>query len=372
MERTRPHHRASGRSLVAVRVLLALVPAGLLALLAAAPATAGRANAGIAGAPTTNPIAGVRWGVFRNPRVDGVYRAYKHRGGAQKRLLRRIANRPRVRWFGAWIPDGAIRRNVRRYLRNVTRGRRNVMAQLAVFRLQPWERGACRRLPTRREVGSYKRWINNFARGVGRSRVLLVLQPDLPFADCVPRRSTLPLRLVAYAARRLERLRHATVYLDGGAGDWARPRQVARWLRIAGVRHARGFALNVTHYHSTRREILYGRRIAQLLGRRGIHHKHFVISTSTNGRPFSAQQARRTFRRARTCRSRHQRRCVTLGIPPTTHVARRRWRLGPRARHIAARLADGYLWIGRPWLVVRRNTFSLGRALRVARTTPYR
>jgi hypothetical protein len=62
---------------------------------------------------------------------------------------------------------------------------------------------------------------------------------------------------------------------------------------------------------------------------------------------------------------------VTLGIPPTTNVASRRWRLSARAASIARRLVDAYLWIGRPWLYNQNDPFVLPRALALARSTPY-
>ncbi len=55
----------------------------------------------------------------------------------------------------------------------------------------------------------------------------------------------------------------------------------------------------------------------------------------------------------------------------TTNVADRRWGLTGRARAIAAKLVDAYLWLGRPWLQNQADPFDLPRALALARTSPF-
>lgn len=353
--------------LVARAVVLAL---GLL-MLAAPAASAGVANAGIPGAPASNPLAGVPWGVYSSH--DEVFPAYRSARGETRRLLGRIALQPRVRWFGAWYPDDRARETAAEYIANSTGGNHEVLSQMAVFRVDPWEGEACVRLPSARQQASYRRWIDAFAAGIGNARVALILQPDLPFAACAPHHSRIPLDLVSYAARRFTALPHTTVYLDAGAADWPSVRQAVWLLQGGGVRYVRGFALNATHYDSTEREIRFGAQVAGALARAGLPGKHFVVNTSDNGRPFTYQQyhPHSGFDNARPCRSRSDRVCVTLGIPPTADVANPKWHLSRGARRIAARLVDGYLWIGRPWLDNQAAPFDLQRSLAVARSTPF-
>jgi hypothetical protein len=325
----------------------------------------------VPGASRTDPIAGLPWGTYSGSN-DEVYPAYLQAHGKQRRLLGLMALRPRARWFGAWYPDQYAEATARDYIANVTGGDPNVLAQLAIFRVFPWEGDVCRRLPSAAEQASYRYWIDAFAAGIGDSRVALILQPDLPFAYCVPHHSRLPLQMVAYAARVFSALPHTTVYIDVGAADWATVRQATSMLLGAGVRRTRGFALNATHYDSTQRQILYGARIVRTLAAAGARRMHFVINTADNGRPFTYQQYRGPdFDNAAVCRTRASRRCVTLGIPPTWNVASRRWGLSRQARRLATRLVDGYLWIGRPWLYDQTAPFDLRRALAVARTSPY-
>lgn len=353
------------------RVLLVAALAVLTALLAAVPARAGVANAGLAGPRHSDPIAGLRWGKYTGAQ-DEVLPAYDAAGGRVRSLLAKIALAPRTRWFGAWYSDEQAQRTVQRYIANVTGGNPDVMAQAAVFRLEPWEHAACAALPSAAEQASYRAWIDNFAAGIGSARMALILQPDLPFAMCVPHRSRLPLSLVAEAARVFSALPHTTVYIDVGAADWPTVSEAVSLLRTAGVAGARGFALNATHYDSTESEIRFGARVARGLARAGIPDRHFVINTASNGRPFTYQQYHGpSFDNAGVCASRASRRCVTLGIPPTWRVSDRHWGLSRSARALAGRYVDAYLWYGRPWLDNQSDPFDLPRSLQLAATSPF-
>jgi len=348
-----------------------VVALAVLALSAAGPARAGVANAGIPGAPSGNPLAGLPWGIYTGP-IDGVYSAYQSARGAERRLLARVALQPRALWYGSWYADWQAESAARDLIDNVTGGRDDVLAQVTVFRMDPWEAPVCRRLPTAGQQASYKRWINAFAAGIGSARVALILQPDLPFGFCAPHHSQLPFHLVAYAARTFSALPHTTVYIDAGSSDWESARQAAAMLRASGERYARGFALNATHYDSTQREIVFGRRVVSALAAARLGGRHFVIDTAENGRAFTFQQYHGSdFNNAPVCHTLASRRCVALGIPPTWRVTDPRWGLSVRTRRIAGRLVDGYLWFGRPWLVGQTSPFDLQRTLGLAATWPF-
>jgi hypothetical protein len=255
------------------------------------------------------------------------------------------------------------------YIAQDTGGDPSELAQLAVFRLDPWEGAACSRTPSAAAQASYRAWIDNFAAGIGSSRVALILQPDLPFSLCAP--SHVPLSLVAYAAARFTALPHTTVYLDAGAAYWPSPSQAAWMLEQAGIRNVRGFAMNDTQYDSTSRELEWGAKVEAALGRLGIRGKHFVVNTAESGAPFLYGQYHGNHDNPRACVSRRDAICATLGIPPTWNVASPRWGLSGGDRAIAARYTDAYMWIGRPWLVNGAAPFDLNRALAMAATTPF-
>jgi endoglucanase len=246
------------------RLLAAVIAAATIMLLGATPALAGTANAGIPGAPRSNPLAGMPWGVYTGPQNNDVYPIWQRSLGRTKQLLAAIALQPTVSWFGAWQTDSSAAASAREYIQNTTHSNPNVLAQMAVFRLNPWEGGACPGSWGAANQASYRRWIDNFAQGIGSSRVALILQPDLPFAVCAP--STVPLQLVAYAARVFSALPYTTVFIDGGA-HWfpMHTSQAVGMLEQAGIRYARGFALNSTEYDSTGAELEYGAGIIHAL-----------------------------------------------------------------------------------------------------------
>ncbi|WKN50398.1 glycoside hydrolase family 6 protein [Nocardioides sp. Arc9.136] len=356
-----------------VAFLLLLGPAtsagSLAAPLPASPAAVGTGS--------DNPLAGGTWGVYRGG-AEMAWAPYERATGRQRELLGQIANAPKAKWFGDWIPDRDIAARVGEYVANAQGGDPDALVQLTVFRMVPWEHEACTRLPTKSEKASYKRWVRSFAGALGDTRAAVVLQPDGPFALCAPRGSTQLSRLVAYAARALAALPRTSVYIEVGSAGWNHldPQLAVTQLVRAGVRHVRGFHLNTTHYETTARQVRFGARVVEALAARGIAGRHFTVDTAQNGRGFTFEYNRRhhggRFDNAPTCTTRKQRRCVTLGIPPTWQVADERWGMPDDVRRLAAAHVDGYLWAGRPWLDRQAKPFDLRRALAVARTTPYR
>lgn len=346
------------------------------AAVAASPATA----AGTAGtaaprvATASNPLAARPWGVYSG-KVDGIYPAWQSATGATKTALGRIALRPRVRWFGAWTPTSEIGGLVSSYIAQTQAGDPNALVQLAVFREYPGGEQQ-RSVPLSSAAqADYRAWVNQVASAIGASRVAVILEPDLGLA-LTGWRPAVRLGLVNYAARVLGALAHTSVYLDASAADWLSVATATSMLRSAGVAYVRGFALNATHYDSTAAEDVYGQQIVAALARAGIANRHFVVNTADTGQPFTWQQywaahPHGNFDNAETCANRAQRRCVTLGIPPTADVANAAWHLPSTAATAARRWCDAYLWYGRPWLDSQASPYDQQRALAVANTTPY-
>ena len=312
----------------------------------------------------------MRWGIYTGTADNSVYPFYEQSTGRDRQLLTRIALQPLMFSFGAWYGDDEAEAAVQQFIANVTGGDPDVLSQVAVFRLDPWEGQACPNGSwNAADQASYRTWVDNFAAGIGSSRVALILQPDMPFAACAP--SPVPFELVNYAAQRFGGLPHTTVYIDSGARYWPSFDQVVPMLERAGIRYTRGFALNSTEYDSTADEVEYGARIVQALAAAGLGDKHFVVNTAQNGAPFLNGQYPGPVTNPRVCRNRHDTICVTLGIPPTTDVANPRWGLSASDRSLAARYADAYVWVGRPWLDDGASNFELPRALGMAASTPF-
>src|SRR6478609_1556431 len=255
--------------------------AAIAAVTVSGPGTAQASTRAVAhhAVATPNPLANLTWGNYTGP-TDELYNTLPRLHGTNRRLLLSVAQRPRMRWFGGWYADNFIYTAMRRYIENVTHGRRNVLVQMAIFRMSPWETQSCNHLPTRSQQRSYYRWINAAARAIGRTHVAMVMQPDLPFAFCAPHHSLLPLDMVSYATRKFSSLAHTAVYIDAGAADWSPVNRAVWLLRHAGVRYARGFALNATHYDNTNAQVVHGAQIAKGLSAWGLRGKRFIVNTA--------------------------------------------------------------------------------------------
>ena len=195
--------------------------------------------------------------------------------------------------------------------------------------------GAERDGPTAAEQADYKAWINEFAAGVGDAHAAIVLQPDGPFALCAPHGSKLYSKLIKYAAKRFGALPNASTYIDAGASDWLKndPQRALKILLPAGIKSVRGFSLNNTHYAAVEDKVAFGAAVVKALARRGVKGMHFVVNTAD--------------------------------------VANPAWGLPPASPGGALKYADGYVWVGRPWLYNQADPFDMQRALDVSRTTPF-
>ncbi|MGZ6745204.1 MAG: glycoside hydrolase family 6 protein [Nocardioides sp.] len=330
---------------------------------------------GVLSPSPTNPLAQHPWGVYLGP-SDMAYEPWAESSGTQRALLDRIVLQPKAQWFGKWVPDNQIADRVHKLIDNATGGDPNVLTQMAIFRMTPWEGNdrVCNRLPTTAEVASYKSWVTRAAAAIGDSYVALILQPDGPFALCALHGSLLPSHLVRYAAKKFAANPNTYVYIDAGADDWdkSNPATALKILIPAGISLVRGFAFNSTHYDETADQVDFGAEVVQALAAKGIYDKHFVVNTSSNGQGFNGYDYKGPdFDNAYVCKDTTQHSCVTLGIPPTADVGNAAWGMTFQQRIEAVASCDGFLWFGRPWLFDQASPFVLKRALALARTTPW-
>jgi endoglucanase len=311
-----------------------------------------------------------------------LWKAYQDATGDNRRLLGTMATKPTVFWFNDRAPTDDIERRVRAHIESAQDGNPDVVVQMAVFRLWPEGQRYKDKPLTRADQRAYRRWVDNAARGIGNTRVAMVLEPDLA-VSLTGWRPGVRLRLARYAAKRFTALPRTTVYLDAGSSDWLPVSKAVNMLRTAGIAYTDGFSLGATHYASTASEIAYGTQLVKALRTAGFPGRRFVIDTADSGRPFTytqywAKHPNGDYHNAEECRTRRERRCVTLGIAPTTAVGAKRWGLPLTQRRQARAHVDAYLWFSRPWYYYGRpvgvsqpqGPFDLERALRVARTAP--
>lgn len=330
---------------------------------------------------TANPLDNGPWAVGgKKGRIDE-WNAWCDSTGDERYQIGKISSWPRMTWFGHWNSTDTVDDRVRAYIVNAQHGNPRAIVHLALFRLWPREEKNMHVPLTAAEQLAYKQWTMSVIRGIGTSRVALVLEPDLGIAGWNPRVQDKAVRLglVNWAAWKLRmHAPNTAVYLDGSSADWLSVDKAARMLKQAGVQHARGFALGATHYTTLGPELVYARNVSERLRALGVPGKKAVIDTSDNGRGFTYAQyyaehprsAVNWFDNAQVCTSRADTTCVTLGIPPT-------WRVTDRIanatlRGYARAYVDGYTWFGRSWLYAQATPYQkYQRALPMARTTPF-
>lgn len=351
-----------------------LVVALTLSLVASAGTSADARVGSAARASTRRILNDGPWPPFTAP-WDAVWKAYQTSTGTQKDLMAKIALRPRVQWITAQTQNGHTAATIRERVGQYQQGDPNAYAQLAIFGLYPNSEYHRSDPISAAYQAKYRSWINQIAQGIGSSKVILILEPDLGVAWS-GWKPNVRFGLAAYAAKVLGALPHAVVYLDASSADWLTSAKSVLMLRRSGVSHVDGIALGATHYTNTATEIRYGVDIIHRLAAAGIPHKTMVIDTADNARPFTFAWARKRMPKdeignANPCKTLTQTHCVTLGIPPTTDVASTKWGLSAADRALAAQYVDAYLWFGRPWMYKQSSPFQLNRALDAARTTPY-
>jgi hypothetical protein len=324
--------------------------------------------------PRTNPVAGHPWGRPGGP-SDGLWSAYKSARGTTHTMLGRFALHPRTSWYTSVTLARNIASRIRDGIAQEQNGNRNVEVWMALFRIWPHNEGAKYQPLTSADIAAYKQWMRNAARGIGRSRAAVVLEPDMPVA-LTGWRPSVRLGMVRWSARLLKSLPNTTVYLDGGSSDWLRVADAAHTLKQAGVQYTRGFALGITHRASAASEVAYGTKVSRALARIGVAGKHFVVDTADNGHPYTyaqffADHPNGDWQNPPACSSRVHRDCNSLGIPPTTNVTSRYWHLPTSEQPDLRRRVDAFMWIDRSWLNKNDTSFTVPHAVAVARAWPF-
>ncbi|MFI2708477.1 glycoside hydrolase family 6 protein, partial [Nocardioides sp. CER28] len=332
----------------------------------------------------TNPLAGGTWAVNNGfwENGHGLYTDYLAATGAERVYLGREALQPSALWLT--INNSYAPTKVPDYLRTVNpTSDPGKLVTLAVFGIWPRGEGSRHTPLTADEQARYRTWIQRVSAGIGGSRVLVALEPDLAIttnggSDGV-RDPRVRQGLARYAAKYFHDHNHrAAVYLDAGASDWLSPAQAAGLLKRSGIAFTRGFSLGITHYTKTAADIAHGAAIVSALAKRGISGKHFVIDTADSGRGYTYGQWAARFGtsgydNSRNCTAAQTTLCNALGVPPTWQVARstyvRTLGLTPALTRTARRNVDAYVWLTRPWMYNQASPYQRAKALPAAQFT---
>jgi endoglucanase len=260
------HLRAIRRPLATAATLSILAPACGDVTLNADPGPEGRAAA--------NPVAGAALYVDPSSAARRQAEAWRSTRPADAALMDRIASQPQAVWFGEW--SGDVRRATAATV--AAAAREGATPVLVAYNIPQRDCGGLSG-GGGATPDAYRRWISDFAAGIGARPAIVVLEPDaLAMMDCLS---------PADAETRLALLRHAVsvlagtgaaVYLDAGHARWHSAADAADRLRRAGVADAAGFSLNVSNFVATEENARYADELSRLLGGKGA-----VIDTSRNG-----------------------------------------------------------------------------------------
>jgi endoglucanase len=212
-------------------------------------------------------------------------------------LMERMARQPVAKWVNEWVPLSEVSRTIA----NATAiGATPVFVAYNIPNrdLGSYSAGGAT------DAAAYRKWIREFAAGLGGARSIVVLEPD-----AVPQtyKMTAAGREERFALLRdaiaVLKAANAMVYLDAGNARWMSADAAAAALQSAGISDADGFSLNVSNYISTSVSTAYGEQISKRTG-----GKHFIIDTSRNGMGGTAD--------AQWCNPPGQ----SLGTEPTTQT----------------------------------------------------
>ena len=279
-------------------------------------------------------------------------------------------------------PTARVRSTVTDYVASSQAGNPETLAQMAVFRMVPWEGEACKRrddagrgreLP-HLDPGARRRHRQRaHAGGDAARRPVPALRPgprgevraaDLGHPDA--QRPAEHQRLHRRRRGRLvpERHRAGVVPVRGDPGARAASSTPAASRSTPPTTPARS------------RTSTAAWRSSPSCRPTATATQHFIVDTAKSGRPtlwrdMVSATPKGLRNNARTCTTRAMKRCVTLGIPPTPRPADPQWGLPERAAPMAAQYVDGFVWFGRPWLFNQADPFVTSRALDMARSTPW-
>jgi endoglucanase len=280
-----------------------------------------------------NPLVGTKWFVDRMEPAYSDWRRYTRAGQSGKAdLIWKLASEPRFRWFGRFTRP-RMKKKVRGFLDRVQCDQPGAVPFMAVMRHIGNSCAPGYLAGGKAEDRRTMKWYDDFAEVVGDARVVIAFEPDsLGTMDCLaPHRRDDRLAVLRHGVDVLSQLPNATIYLEAGASDWEPAARTANQLRAIGISKVRGFMLNVTHHDWTRANVRHGLEISRMVG-----GKHFVISTSYNGR--GPLHYRRWLNRAK-----HVWRTINVWCHPGLRG------LGPAPTTDTSHpLVDAYLYINRP------------------------
>lgn len=130
---------------------------------------------------------------------------------------------------------------------------------------------------------AYESWIRDIRAGIGGRPTVVIVEPDAIGMSCLDTASrNARISMLRYAVDTLSADPNTWVYVHAGSSQ-LRPADIVPTLLQIDIGQARGLAINVAGYGSTRTEMAYGDRLVEDLAQHGVPGLHYVIDTSRNG-----------------------------------------------------------------------------------------
>jgi endoglucanase len=257
---------------------------GAAALLATAGTVVWATAARGAAAPQASPLAAVN-GLYIDPNSQVLRWVAANPNDSRMPLIRdRIASQPQARWFSTFN-IGTIQQQVASYVSGATDGSAPVLVAYGIPNRDCGGASA----GGAPDLASYASWIGNFARGLGSSNAIVILEPDsLALQTCLTGAQVTARDNALAAAVQTFRSSapNAKVYLDAGHSAWNSAGEAANRLRAAGVTSSAGIFTNVSNFNPTSNEQNFA---AAVLGAIGNPALRAVIDTSRNGNGSNGQ-----------------------------------------------------------------------------------
>jgi endoglucanase len=234
------------------------------------------------GAPT--PLASLR-GLYIDPNSQVMRWVAANPNDSRLPVIRdRVASQPQARWF-ATVNVGTIQQDVASYVAGATDGSSPVLVAYGITNRDCGGASA----GGAANLSTYASWIDNFARGVGSSPAIVILEPDslalqtcLSGADITARDNALAAAVQSFRTS----APNAKVYLDAGHSAWNGAADQAGRLRAAGVTSAAGIYTNVSNFNPTANETSFAAQVLSAIGNPALRA---VIDTSRNGNGSNGQ-----------------------------------------------------------------------------------
>jgi len=199
-----------------------------------------------------------------------------------------LVSTPRAAWFATGSPD-EVRKAVRQTVSAADKQHR--LPVLVAYNL-PYRDCAQYSGGGAIDTAAYQAWIDGFAAGIGKSKAMVILEPDglglIPYnttiygqeewckptvtdaaGNSVPAPGASPANRYAQLNYAVDALAahapNAAVYLDSGNSGWMSPGEAAYRLTKAGALRAKGFFLNVSNYQRSEECAQFGAWVSAAL-----------------------------------------------------------------------------------------------------------